>query len=408
MLRSLCLVALLAGPVLAGGQTLVVNSTLDLPDADAKDGVCDGDAEEPGQQITLRAAIMHLNALPGPDAIELPEGLFKLTIQGHDEDGGATGDLDVNGDLTITGAGRGLSIVDGKKAKDRVFDVVAGSEVIFTGFTIRRGSAPTKDIEDQRGGGIRNEGDLTLAGMVVEKCRTGDADGGGISHGNGTLLVTDTLFSKNKSGDDGGGVDISSGVGNFTASSFVGNSAKSHGGGLECSPGNSSLENCTFSGNKATASGGAVSVTGGSLIAVLNCTLAKNKAKVSGSGLFEATDDEADFIELSNCILANKKTTNYAGDGIVSVGGNLDSGTTCGFTGEDDQQDADPRLIKLSKFGEDLPVHRLKADSPCIDAGDDASRLPTDQLGQPRVDVPDVGTALCDIGAIEFQPEAGP
>src|SRR5262249_59436703 len=35
--------------------------------------------------------------------------------------------------------------------------------------------------------------------------------------------------------------------------------------------------------------------------------------------------------------------------------------------------------------------------SPAIDAGNDVACPPTDQLGQPRV-------GICDIGAIEFQP----
>ena len=41
--------------------------------------------------------------MPGSDTIKLPAGTFKLTIAGTGEDAAATGDLDINGNLTIQG-----------------------------------------------------------------------------------------------------------------------------------------------------------------------------------------------------------------------------------------------------------------------------------------------------------------
>ncbi len=397
-----CLLALLAPAALAG-TGLTVNSLLDLPDADVKDGVCDADPETPGQQITLRAAVMFANTVAGADTITLPAGTYKLTLQGHDEEGSATGDLDVNGDLTITGEGATTTIVDGKKAKDRVFDVVEGVSVTFEGFTIQRGAAPTKDIDDQRGGGIRNAGDLTLRAMVLTKCKTGDADAGGLSHGTGTLVVEDSVISKNRSKDDGGGVDVQSGGATFTRVSLVKNKAGGNGGGLECSPADVAFENCTFSGNTSGAGGGALSIKNGSTVALVNCTLRKNASKV-GSGLFEDPGFPSS-IELGNCIVANKAATNFSGVSLTSLGGNLDSGSTCAFAAAGDLSDTDPRLSKLLAVEGQLPVHPLKPDSPCIDTADDAQCPATDQLGQAHVDVPDVGTSVCDRGAAEFQPE---
>ena len=40
--------------------------------------------------------------------------------------------------------------------------------------------------------------------------------------------------------------------------------------------------------------------------------------------------------------------------------------------------------------------------SQAIDAGNDAVCPRTDQLGQRRVNIPRVGTSICDIGAVEF------
>lgn len=46
----------------------------------------------------------------------------------------------------------------------------------------------------------------------------------------------------------------------------------------------------------------------------------------------------------------------------------------------------------------------LLPESPAIDAGNDAVCPDTDQLGQPRVKVNPTLLAICDIGAVEFQP----
>jgi len=392
---------MLAMPALAG-DGLGVNSTLDLPDADLRDGICDADLEAEGLQITLRAAVMHANATPGADTITLPAGLYKLTRGGFDEQEAVLGDLDVTDDLTIVGAGWTDTIVDGRKAKDRVFDLHEGSSLVLEGFTVRRGAAPFKGDDDQRGGGIQSEGDLTLRGMLVTQCKTGDNDGAGVSHQVGSLLIEDSLLTKNRSGDDGAGLDISdSGPVELRRVTFSKNRAKADGGAFEASVGAVNAENCTFSANKASF-GGAIALEVNSDLTLVNCTLVKNRAK-SGSGLFDDLS-ALDLLELANCIVANNAATNYAGNGITSLGGNLDSGTSCGFDDPSDLQDADPRLEKLAGALGQTPVHALRSDSPCIDAGNDRLCPPADQLGQARVDVAEVGSALCDIGASEFQP----
>ena len=65
------------------------------------------------------------NTLPGADVIVLPAGLYKITRAGAGENGNATGDFDMTGDVRIQGAGAGSSIIDGQQF-DRVFDVSGG------------------------------------------------------------------------------------------------------------------------------------------------------------------------------------------------------------------------------------------------------------------------------------------
>ena len=59
----------------------------------------------------------------GGDTIVLPSGTYTLTIAGTGENGGAMGDLDIKGDLTITGAATGTTIVDGAEI-DRIFEIM--------------------------------------------------------------------------------------------------------------------------------------------------------------------------------------------------------------------------------------------------------------------------------------------
>jgi len=66
---------------------------------------------------SLREAITAANA----DTITLPAGTYTLAIPGADEDGNATGDLDITSDLNVSGAGADTTVVDGN-ALDRAFE----------------------------------------------------------------------------------------------------------------------------------------------------------------------------------------------------------------------------------------------------------------------------------------------
>ena len=75
------------------------------------------------------------------------------------------------------------------------------------------------------------------------------------------------------------------------------------------------------------------------------------------------------------------------------------SDASCGFAGSGDLESVDPRLAALADAGGPAPDHALLPGSPAIDAGDDATCTPLDQRGEARV-------RSCDLGAVEFAPEA--
>ncbi len=396
----------LSAPAYAGNPTIDVNEFSDGADADLGDGVVDADLDEPGEQRTLRAAIQHANATPGADTITLPAGTYKLTIKGGEEDAGALGDLDITDDLTITGAAADTTIIKAKKAKDRIFDVHFDAVVTINDLTLLGGRA-----DGGGGGGIRNFSDLTVNRCVITKCRplSKTDDGGAIENCEGVLAVNDSYLLKNRSNDDAGAVDSDFGTTTFTNVTFDRNRAKDEGGAVENDGGTTSFINCTLSKNRAKNNGAAINNEEGGTINLTNCTLAFNIAKAD-QNIFSgpvAGEGGGEVVNMTNTILfgKKKKKVNCVGS-ITSGGGNLESGTDCGFSGSD-QSGTDPRLDKKARDnGGFAPTHLLRDDSPAIDAGNDANCPGTDQAGNAYADVPNVGASVCDIGALEYIPDA--
>ena len=101
-----------------------------------------------------------------------------------------TGDFDIASSQTISGAGVGLTIVDGG-ALDRVLDVRPGAAAYLSGVTIRNGNPSSS------AGGIINRGILTLASCAVTANAGIDFGGGIYNDMAGALTMTDTTVSDN-------------------------------------------------------------------------------------------------------------------------------------------------------------------------------------------------------------------
>jgi len=144
ILSTLAIVVLLLAGVPAAaaaaprpGTTIVVNTTADEFGS--------------GSDCSLREAIQAANtnsAYGGcpagssteSDYIILSAGVYLLTRSGANEDGNATGDLDIQGDLSVTGYSEAATIIDGG-GLDRVVHVISG-DVLMVSLSIRNGHAP--------------------------------------------------------------------------------------------------------------------------------------------------------------------------------------------------------------------------------------------------------------------------
>ncbi len=346
----------------AWSATFTVNSTADTADDNTADGIC---ADASGN-CTLRAAIQQANAFAGLDTIVLGANTYTLSLTGND-DNAALGDLDITQDVTISGIGASSTIIDGGDI-DRIFHVApsGGVTVMISDLTIRNGNS---------------------SGLA----------GGGI-HNGGTLDLQDIALSSNVSANDGGAI-LNLVTLTITNTTVDGNTASGDGGGIFNS-GNLTLKNSTVTSNTANDAGGGIFNTTGATATINNTTISHNSAAINNGG---GISDNG-TITLTNTIVANN-TGNNCASAIPSMGNNLDSGNTCGFTGAGDITNQDPRLDVLANNGGPTLTRALLTGSPAIDAGSIPPALPaceaTDQRGVTR---PFPVGGACDIGAFEFTP----
>ena len=169
--------------------TFTVDSFNDTPDQVDGDGAC----SDAIHQCSFRAAIDEANALPGDDTIILPAGTFTQTAAASNEDNNLDGDWDIRSNITITGAGAGMTFLQANAlpntATERVLhSVLATNIVTITGVTIRNGVRSGFVTNDNsRGGGIYNNGTLTLNNSIVTSNRTNGGGAGIMNFGNITL-----------------------------------------------------------------------------------------------------------------------------------------------------------------------------------------------------------------------------
>ncbi|MCA9903669.1 MAG: CSLREA domain-containing protein, partial [Anaerolineae bacterium] len=396
------------------GPTFTVTTTEDV-----NDGLC-GELH-----CTLREAVNAANAISGAQ-VTVPAGTYTLAINGTGEDYAGTGDLDIRASMTIVGAGRDSTVIDGAD-RDRVFDIISGT-VTLQGLTVQKG----RTVRDQRGGGIQNAADLTLMDVTVKENYSDSASGGGILNSGSALLLR--VFVVNNVADDGGGGGIVSegplevrnsqiggnnatniavgggGILNWYATAVITGSTiyDNHsvgGGGIE-NRGNSAhltMTNSTLSGNSAHYDGGGLESNYSARATLKNVTITGNTAAGRGGGLSAGPGSITHF---ANTLVAlNTDGYDYAPDcstnsgSLMSDGYNL-IGDSDGCLLEGDTTgnvtDVDPLLGPLADDGTGFLTHALQTGSPAIDAGNAETCTGIDQRSVPRPQ-----GATCDIGAYE-------
>lgn len=365
-LSAFLLAALLGQPpALASARvpttSFVVNSSLDETDV-LLNGVC----QSPSGVCTLRAALMEANAAPGIDTINIPAGVYTLTITGANEDATLTGDLDVTEAVRINGDPTGQTIIDGG-GLDRVFDVLSSA----SGQLLEM-----RDLTIRKGGGSGFAGVRLQSGtqVLIEQATITDNVGSGIR--NDALLLT--LNRVTVVGNSTTGLYNTGDTVNISNSTFSDNSG-ANGGGLYTDSGTTSLNNTTIANNIAI-TGGGLYRTGSASVAMQNSILADNSADTS-------PDCSGTLLSVSYSLIENASgcTISISNSNLLGV---------------------NPVLGPLQNNGGPTLTRALGLTSPALNAGDpggckDAQSvsLTTDQRGTAR---PQPTGGRCDMGAYEM------
>lgn len=231
-----------------------------------------------------------------------------------------------------------------------------------------------------RGVVIAGAGSLTVSDVTI---RDFDSPGGGGGPGQGgafydagTLTILSSTIADN-SAESGGGID-------------------GRGGGI-FDAGTLTVVNSTITGNVAVGGGGSVGgaliVRPGSTTAITSSTFANNSGN-NGNDM----ESESSALTITDTIMASGCLMESA---LTDGGHNLESGSSCDFSGPTDQRGVNPDLGPLGDNGGPTPTMALAPGSPAIDSGGTCPAVDggTDQRGLPR-------TASCDTGAYEVQDQA--
>jgi CSLREA domain-containing protein len=335
----------------ASAATVVVDTTADAVDASVGDGLC---LTATGA-CSLRAAVQQANFLAGSDAITLPAGTYALTLSGgSSEDGAAAGDLDVQGDLTITGAGAATTTISGQNTT-RVFEATNSNPstipiptLALIGLTVRDGVAGPDGCEGvvpftyARGDGICSNGmRIALTDVVVTQNAgqgigvvgpltmlrsvvSGNGDGAIGSHaGIATLASTVAITDSTIAGNDGIGIALGvlGGSAVFRNSTVAdnGETGISSGGGCDgtfCYAATPvTLQNVTISGHTGFALANVVQFLPGNNFGPAPATISNSVLAGPGAACpYGATSAGHNLLEVAGgCVLSGNLTGNVVG-----------------------------------------------------------------------------------------------
>ncbi len=444
----------------AGNVSFVVNTVVDMDDANPGDGLCDADLATVGEQCTLRAAISEGNAAAEAVTVTIPAGTYTLNITGTKEDLNATGDLDIGRNMSLYGAGRDLTIIQAGEtisdSVDRVFHVLSTpTAVSFADLTIQHGyiansGVLTGQIDD--GAGLLVIGNVNTA-VSVQNVKVSNnlnldlrEDGAGIANlGGGTVTIRDSEISNNQTrlepGSSGAGLFSIFGSNMIIHNSIIsGNIAGGKGGGIYTNQNGSEvhIENSSIINNYAADIGGGIQ--SGSIVVITNSTVSGNETSKTGGGI--SNDSPRSQLTLNFVTIANNRADRdnlgmYDGGGLYLISGTITmtnsivagnwTGTdmphdcdvdspivasyslvqlmdNCSLTGTNNLTATNPMLLPLAPLGNHMFGHLLPATSPVRDlipngVSSCGDVVVNDQRGMKRP-----YNFACDMGAFEWVP----
>ena len=229
----------------------------------------------------------------------------------------------VDKSLTIRGVSSNTTILQAGTsygtATNRVMTVTEGSTVTLQNVTVRFGNAPDIGFNGNSGGGIFNDGYLTIEDSRIISNTAFYHGGGVMSYEQGSLTITNCLIAYNQA-ESGGGIYSESGSVLVVANSrVIDNQVTEEGGGIDNYDYSTlHLSNTTISGNSAFYGGGIYQDIE-STLTILDSTLTDNVADAAGGGIYSNYKSQAN---ITNTVFISN-TANETGGGAHSGNSSL-------------------------------------------------------------------------------------
>ncbi len=302
------------------------------------------------------------------------------------------------------------------------------SGAVLSGFTITGGNADVSDDNQGYGGAILC---LANSSVVIDDCvftQNAATFGGAIACVQSSPTISHCVVENNTATLGGGllcsNLNPSDPSPTIISSKIANNTASSRGGGVYLNRYSSpNLYNCVIMNNSAASNGGAITCYNRSSPDITHCTISYNS--VSGESTSYGGGALYGYYFSSPVITNSILWGNQAGNGAeILLSNNSSAQITYSDVNGGGEESSNVSLINSTITLDDTNIevdpafagdddYHLSPDSPCVDAGNDASALQraailaqeTDPFdydidGDPRV----VGDAS-DMGADEFAPE---
>ncbi len=425
------------GAILIAGDTIITNSTFNKNNASLGGGaICV--RSQPGTKVQITDSSFTNNQAVDPALgyggalyVEYGTAIVRDSVffANSAHFGGAVYAAPNNASITLEGsassspyAGK-LQLNANTASEDGGAIYNKGGAISINSAVITVNRTPTQTPLAGYGGGIYNEGVLTLTNSILSQ-NEGRYGGGvfvGISVTGARASIDHTLFLRNVSGNLGGGLytNLITTTVTISDSVFLGNNARA-GGGLARSNANLHVFNSSFTQNTAELGGGLLlsavpSPSSGPYVRVQSVTVSGNTASSNqGGGVFnEGLVELYSMTIISNTngvfsrgsgntrfrdsVLQNSGFLNCDGDGTAQISDdshNFSTDNSCPLPNSQVGAGLDPQLGPLTSdmFGPTY-YHMPFAGSPLINAAFNCPER--DQREALRPDA-------CDIGAVEF------
>ncbi|MEM8861536.1 MAG: CSLREA domain-containing protein, partial [Chloroflexota bacterium] len=235
----------------APAATITVTTTDDELNSDG-----DCSLREAVQAANTNTAVDACPAGNGADTISRPAGTYTILLSGfNSEDANANGDLDILESLTMIGAGKGSTVIDGNTFNRTLHVNPAGT----TNFAFHAEDLTLTNGFADNGAGIFLSQSTARLKDVQIRSNGANVRGGGIFVNNSILVIEDNTEIENNTALDGAGIfsDQQSSV--QIENSFIrSNVASSDGGAAYLDSNGDTISNTTIEGNQATRYGGGI------------------------------------------------------------------------------------------------------------------------------------------------------